>query len=101
MNLVGKVTSYVLNIWVLVAVGEGIIFSTTSTKALETTQPHIQWVPAFLSLEIKRPDREADHSPLSFAKAENAYVFMAWCISTRAVSLFMLYVIRSFLIKEN
>jgi hypothetical protein len=27
------------------------------------TQPPIQWVPEALSLEIKRSEREADHSP--------------------------------------
>jgi hypothetical protein len=25
--------------------------------------PHIQWVPESLSLGVKRPGREADHSP--------------------------------------
>jgi len=30
---------------------------------LESTQPPIQWVPAALSLRIKRPGCEADHSP--------------------------------------
>jgi hypothetical protein len=32
---------------------------------LESTQPPIQWVPEALSLGIKRPGREADHSPPS------------------------------------
>jgi hypothetical protein len=31
--------------------------------ALGPTQPHIQWVPGALSLGVKRPWREADHSP--------------------------------------
>jgi hypothetical protein len=52
------------------------------------TQPPIQWVPGALSLEVKQPGREADHSPPSSAKVKNAwsytplpqYVFMAWCL---------------------
>jgi len=30
---------------------------------LGPTQPPIQWVPGALFLEVKRPGREADHSP--------------------------------------
>jgi hypothetical protein len=48
-------------------------------------QPPIQWVPGALSLAVKRPGREADHSPPSSAETKNAwsytsspqYVFMA------------------------
>jgi hypothetical protein len=50
-----------------------------------------QWVPGALSLGIKRPGREADHSPPSSAEVKNAwsynstpkYVFMAWCLVKR------------------
>jgi hypothetical protein len=38
--------------------------------ALGPTQPPIQWVPGALSLGIKRPGREADHSPPSSAKVK-------------------------------
>jgi hypothetical protein len=31
-------------------------------------EPPIQWVPGALSLELKRPGREADHSPPSSAE---------------------------------
>jgi hypothetical protein len=34
------------------------------------TQPPIQWVPGALSLGVKRPGREADHSPSSNAEVE-------------------------------
>jgi hypothetical protein len=38
-------------------------FPTASRPALGSAQPHIQWVPGILSLGVKRPGREADHSP--------------------------------------
>jgi hypothetical protein len=48
--------------------------------------PAIQWVPGALSLGIKRPGREADHSPPSSTGVKNAwsytstpqYVFIEW-----------------------
>jgi hypothetical protein len=44
--------------------GLGIfLFTTASRTALEPTQPPIQWVPGAISLGLKRPGREADHSP--------------------------------------
>jgi hypothetical protein len=50
--------------------GMGIfLFTTVSKTALGPTQPPIQWVPAVLSLGVKRPGREADHSPPSSAEA--------------------------------
>jgi hypothetical protein len=51
--------------------GLGIFLLTTaSTSALGPTQPPIQWLPAVLSLGIKRPGREADHSPPSNAEVK-------------------------------
>jgi hypothetical protein len=41
------------------------LFTTASKMALGPTLPPIQWVPGALSLGIKRPGREADHSPQS------------------------------------
>jgi len=35
---------------------------------LGPTQPAIQWVPGTLFLGVKRPGREADHSPLYSAE---------------------------------
>jgi hypothetical protein len=69
--------------------GMGIFhFTTVSRMVLGPTQPSIQWVPGALSLEVKWPRREADHSPPSSAEVKNAWsytstpqnVFMAWCL---------------------
>jgi hypothetical protein len=35
----------------------------TANRVLGHTQPPIQWVPGAFSLGVKRPGREADHSP--------------------------------------
>jgi hypothetical protein len=51
--------------------GLGIfLFTTTSRPALVPTQPPIQCVPGALSLGLKRPRREDDHSPPSSAKVK-------------------------------
>jgi hypothetical protein len=52
-----------------------LLFTTTSRTALGPTKPPIQWVPGVPSLGVKRPGREADHSPPSSAQ----YTFIAWC----------------------
>jgi hypothetical protein len=43
---------------------------TASRMALGLTQPAIQSVPGALSLEVKHPEREADHSPPPSAKVK-------------------------------
>jgi hypothetical protein len=51
--------------------GLGIfLFNTASRMALGPTQSPIQWVPGPLSLVIKRPGCEADHSPPSSAEVK-------------------------------
>jgi hypothetical protein len=45
----------------------GIFLFTASRTALGPTHPPIQWVKGARSLGIKRPGREADHSPPSSA----------------------------------
>jgi hypothetical protein len=50
--------------------------------------PPIQWTPWAISLGVKRPGSEADHSPPPSAEVKNAwsytstpqYVLMAWCL---------------------
>jgi hypothetical protein len=66
---------------------EIFVFTIASRTALWPTQPPIQWVPGAISLGVKRPVREADHTPPSSAEVKNAwsytsspqYAFMAWC----------------------
>jgi hypothetical protein len=73
---------------VRVPAGAGNFSLTTPRPALGSTQPPIQWVPGALSLEVKRPGRETDHSLPSSAKFKNVwnytftpqYDFMAWCL---------------------
>jgi hypothetical protein len=51
--------------------GLGIfLFDTKSRPALVLTQPPIQWVPGALSVGVKRPGRETDHSPPSIAEVK-------------------------------
>jgi hypothetical protein len=44
--------------------------STSSRQALGPTQPPIQWAQGALSTGIKRPGREADHSPPTSAEVK-------------------------------
>jgi hypothetical protein len=44
------------------------LFTTASRTALGPTQPAVQWVSGALYLGVKRPKREADHSPPSSAE---------------------------------
>jgi hypothetical protein len=51
--------------------GLGIfLFNTVSRIALGPTQPPNQWLPGALSLGVKWPDHEADHSPPSTAEVK-------------------------------
>jgi hypothetical protein len=59
-----------------------------SRTALGPTQPPIQCVRGVLSLGVRRPGREADHSPPSSDEVKNAwsyistpqYAFVGWCL---------------------
>jgi hypothetical protein len=48
---------------------------TASRTALGPTQPPTERVPGALSLGVKRPRREADHSPPSNAKVKNTRIY--------------------------
>jgi hypothetical protein len=62
------------------------LFAQVSRTPLGPIQLPIQWVLGAVSLGVKRPGREADHSSPSSAEVNNAwsytstppYVFMAW-----------------------
>jgi hypothetical protein len=78
----------------------GIFFFTTASRpALGPTQPPVQLVPGALSLGVKRPGREHDHSPPSSAEVKNAWsytstpqnAFIAW-YSVKAQGQFYLYI---------
>jgi hypothetical protein len=67
---------------------KNFLFSTSSRPALGPTQPHTQWVPGALSPGVKRPGREADHSPPTTTEIKKTwiytstlpYAFMAQCL---------------------
>jgi hypothetical protein len=46
------------------------LLTTAFRTVLGSTQPPIQWVPGALSLGVKRPRGEADHSPTSSAEVK-------------------------------
>jgi hypothetical protein len=51
--------------------GLGIfLFTTMSRMALGTSHPPIQCIPVALSLGVKQPGHEADHSPPSSAEVK-------------------------------
>jgi len=47
------------------------LFAITSRSTLGPSQPPSQWVLGAISPEVKRPGREADHSPPSSAEVKN------------------------------
>jgi hypothetical protein len=51
------------------------LFTTASRTALGPTQPPIQCVTGALSLGVKRPGRESDHSPPSSDEVKNAWSY--------------------------
>jgi hypothetical protein len=54
--------------------GLGIfLYRTAFRPAVWPTQPPIQWVSGALSLGVKRPENEADHSPQPNAEVKNAW----------------------------
>jgi hypothetical protein len=46
-----------------------------SRPAVGSTQPPIQWVPGALSPWVKRPGREADHSPPASAEVKKLWIY--------------------------
>jgi hypothetical protein len=60
---------------VRVPVGSGV-FSTSSRPAPGSTQPPTQWIPGALSLGVKRPGREADHSRIN-AEVKKMWIYIS------------------------
>jgi hypothetical protein len=54
---------------------KNFLFSKSSGLALGSTQPPIQWVPGALSPGVKRPGREADHSPPTSAQVKKMWIY--------------------------
>jgi hypothetical protein len=52
------------------------LFYTLSRPTLGPTQPPIEWVLRALSPGVKRPVREADHSPPSSAEVKKLYLYI-------------------------
>jgi hypothetical protein len=68
--------------------GLGIfLFIMMSTPTLGSTQPPIQWIPAAFSLGVKRPGRDADHSPPSSAEVKNDLLYFPYQIRLHDVVL--------------
>jgi hypothetical protein len=78
-SVVGIATEYGLDyrgIGVRVPVGSRIfLFATSSRPAMGSTQTPIQWVPGALSPGVKRPRREADHSPPTSAEVKKMRIY--------------------------
>jgi hypothetical protein len=51
---------------------KGLLFAIKYTPALGSTNSPIKWLPWTLSMEVKRPKREDDHSPPYSVKVKNA-----------------------------
>jgi hypothetical protein len=51
------------------------ILSTSSRPALGSTQPSIQWEQMALPPGVKRPGREADHSPPARAEVRKTWIY--------------------------
>jgi hypothetical protein len=66
-SAVGIVSSYWLDDR---EVGVRIPVMSRIFTSLRSTQPPIQWVPWAVSPEVKRPGREADHSPPTNAEVK-------------------------------
>jgi hypothetical protein len=65
---------------------KNFLFSTSSRPAVVSTQPPTKCVPEALSSELKRPGREADHSPPTGAEVKQI-----WIYTTTSSQAFMAY----------
>jgi hypothetical protein len=56
--------------------GKIFLFSAGSGLTLGPTQPPIQWVPRIISLGLKRPGRDGDHSPLLAPRSRTMELYL-------------------------
>jgi hypothetical protein len=54
---------------------KNVLFSMSSTPVLGSTQHPVQWVAGALSPGVKRPGREADHSPPASAEVKKVWLY--------------------------
>jgi hypothetical protein len=80
---------------------KNFLFPTSSQLALRCTQPSIQCIPEALSPGVKRPGREADHSPPTSAEVKkiwiytstSTYAFMSLCLISYAQEQLYLFTV--------
>jgi hypothetical protein len=56
---------------------KNFLVSTSFRPTLGPTQPHIEWVPGTFTLGVKRPGREADHSPPTSVEVKKTWVYIS------------------------
>jgi hypothetical protein len=56
---------------------KNFLVSTSSSPALESTKPPIQWVPGAFSPAVKRPGSETDHSPPASADVKYMWIYIS------------------------
>jgi hypothetical protein len=77
-SVVGIAIGYELDdrgVGVRVPVGSRMFSSPRRPDHFGSTQPPIQWVPGAFSPGVKRPGREADHSPPANAELKNIWIY--------------------------
>jgi hypothetical protein len=78
----------VLSVCLYICLCTTLVLDIYYSQLLRPTQPPIQWVLGALSLGLKRPDREADHTPLpSVEVKECVYLYLNSPIRLNGVAL--------------
>jgi hypothetical protein len=72
----GKITTLMPEMTIAVFPGRIKIFpfSTSSRKVLGPTEPPFKWVLGAFSPEVKRPERDVDHSPPTSAEFKKTWI---------------------------
>jgi hypothetical protein len=89
---------------------DGNFSVTASRPTLGPTQPPTQWVLGDLTLGVKRPGREADHSPPTSFEVKNAWSYtstspvrlMTWClVNHRKKCIFLTFTLHCLNFRHN